>query len=73
MGLIKNKSRLWFSIPCFKEKKSVKCQMWHMSPKNIPECCKQEVVNDPVGMVLIGWRGKNPIVIGWGIIRRSVE
>ena len=50
---------------------SVRCR--HMSPKNITECCRQEVLNDPVGMVLIGLRGKNPIVIGWGIIKRSVE
>lgn len=24
-------------------------------------------------MVLVGWRGKNPIEIGWGIIRRLIK
>lgn len=44
-----------------------------MSPKNTTESCKERVVNDPAEMVLVGWRGKNPIEIGGGIIRRLIE
>ena len=56
-----------------KKKRVLSARCRHMSPKNITESCKEGVVNDPAEMALVGWRGKNPIVIGWGIIRRLIE